>query len=494
MPTLGGIIGFDTQVMVDWCLAQVKLHDRLFSAIIHPSLPSQSALLILRMSALPRLDYLTRVLPPSVLNAAMVSFDAMVLQSVIRKLQLPSPLSDEAQSLLRLPIRMGGCGIRSLLSVAPAAYFGAMAIAAPFILNTINLFIHAPPEDASPSLSSASSPSPPSPPSPLSFPLALTLLYSLPISRHLSDCITSLKQVGIPPSSPLLPPATPDFWVLYGNGKRGLQKRLSQIIHTLSYDDLRLKTRDPLAKARFIACGVKHSGSWLNTVPSSPELFLMDAHFALAVRLRLGLPPQEKLPLECKCGAVLKTDPAHFLSCKLLKRTIVTARHDMLVRQIASFVRSAGGSVFIEPKYLEGKRADAQIYFTSDISLMDVQITHPAAPYYAISTNIASTPLGTARSREIAKHSKYDKQAKSEGASFYPFVMETYGGLGKEASVFVQKVSKLYIESSPFPINRNTFTTKMVKAFGITLQKGNALVQAAGCIAARNAAGERVGY
>jgi len=163
----------------------------------------------------------------------------------------------------------------------------------------------------------------------------------------------------------------------------------------------------------------------------------------------------------------------------------------MLVRQIASFVRSAGGSVFIEPKYLEGKRADAQIYFTSDISLMDVQITHPAAPYYAISTNIASTPLGTARSREIAKHSKYDKQAKSEGASFYPFVLETYGG---QASVFVQKVSKLYIESSPFPINRNTFTTKMVKAFGITLQKGNALVQAAGCIAARNAAGERVGY
>ena len=108
----------------------------------------------------------------------------------------------------------------------------------------------------------------------------------------------------------------------------------------------------------------------------------------------------------------------------------------MLVRQIASFVRSAGGSVFIEPKYLEGKRADAQIYFTSDISLMDVQITHPAAPYYAISTNIASTPLGTARSREIAKHSKYDKQAKSEGASFYPFVMETYGGLGKEASLY----------------------------------------------------------
>ena len=72
----------------------------------------------------------------------------------------------------------------------------------------------------------------------------------------------------------------------------------------------------------------------------------------------------------------------------------------MLVRQIASFVRSAGGSVFIEPKHLEGKRADAQIYFTSDISLMDVQVTHPAAPYYAISTNIASTSWHSEISRD----------------------------------------------------------------------------------------------
>ena len=68
--------------------------------------------------------------------------------------------------------------------------------------------------------------------------------------------------------------------------------------------------------------------------------------------------------------------------------------------------------------------------------------------------------------------------------------METYGGLGREASVLIQKISKMYAESSPFPINRNHSSTKMTKALGITLQKGNALVQVAGCIAARNAAGE----
>ena len=50
--------------------------------------------------------------------------------------------------------------------------------------------------------------------------------------------------------------------------------------------------------------------------------------------------------------------------------------------------------------------------------------------------------------------------------------METYGGLGKEASVFVQKIGKLHAETSPFPINRNTFTTKMVKALVLRYRRG----------------------
>ena len=108
MPALGGIIGRDSDIILDWTLSQVKSHDRLFEAILHPSLPFQSALLMLRLSALPRVDYLTRVLPPSIISPALVQFDSMVLDAVVRKLRLPSSLSDEAQSTLRLPIRLGG--------------------------------------------------------------------------------------------------------------------------------------------------------------------------------------------------------------------------------------------------------------------------------------------------------------------------------------------------------------------------------------------------
>ena len=55
----------------------------------------------------------------------------------------------------------------------------------------------------------------------------------------------------------------------------------------------------------------------------------------------------------------------------------------MIVQKIATFIRSAGGSVFLEPRHSDGKRADAQVYFPTDTSLVDVSVCHRAAPYYA---------------------------------------------------------------------------------------------------------------
>ena len=105
-----------------------------------------------------------------------------------------------------------------------------------------------------------------------------------------------------------------------------------------------------------------------------------------------------------------------------------TTRHDIIVQKLATFIRSASGSVFLEPKHSDEKRADAQVFFPADTSLVDVTVCHPAAPFYT--TNTASTSLGAARFRERQKHLKYDGQAKADCATFFPFVLETYGGFG----------------------------------------------------------------
>jgi hypothetical protein len=248
----------------------------------------------------------------------------------------------------------------------------------------------------------------------------------------------------------------------------------------------------PAVKARLVSCKVKRSGAWLNVFPATPALTLINSHYALAFRLRLGLPPQDDLPLECKCGAILASDPDHFLSCKLLRRTIVTTRHDLIVRSLASFIRSAGGAVYVEPKFLGSLRPDAKVYFPSHSATVDVSITHPSCPSYALQGS--KSPLAVAKLRESIKHNKYDAQALAEGTPFTPFVMETFGGLGKEAVGFIKKISYAYSELSPFPVRRGAFASLITRSLSILLQRGNALVQLAGCQVAREHAGHRLGY
>jgi len=245
-------------------------------------------------------------------------------------------------------------------------------------------------------------------------------------------------------------------------------------------------------RARLLGCKVKNSGAWLSVYPATPSLTLYDAHYALAVRLRLGLPPQDDLPLQCKCGDSLAVDPNHFLSCKLFRRTIVTTRHDLIVRSLAAFIRTAGGAVYVEPKFYGSARPVAQIHFPSHTSTFDVSVTHPAAQTFVLQAS--RSPLAAAKLREAIKKSKYGVQALEEKVTFTPFVLETYGGLGKEAVKFVRKISHLYADQSPTPVGRSAFASLITRTLSILLQRGNALVQLTGCQSAREHSGGRCGY
>src|SRR5690242_794749 len=115
---------------------KMDTHNQLFSALRHPQMPTQHALLILRQSALPRLNFLLRTLPPSLTTNACQLFDQLVLGTATHILGLsPDLLTQEALALLRLPLKCGGFGFRSMVSVAPAAYLGSLAAAASTIAS-----------------------------------------------------------------------------------------------------------------------------------------------------------------------------------------------------------------------------------------------------------------------------------------------------------------------------------------------------------------------
>jgi len=140
----------------------------------------------------------------------------------------------------------------------------------------------------------------------------------------------------------------------------------------------------------------------------------------MASRLRLGMAPQDRLPVSCSCGVALAPDPHHFFSCKQ-KRSHLTQRHNLVLRCLAQLLSKAGGTVHIEPNWYEGVRPDAQVSFLLNSHMLDVSITHPSAP--SIAANGALADLGAAK--EVRRCSKIG-----------PIVLETIGAFGSETSTF----------------------------------------------------------
>ena len=108
------------------------------------------------------------------------------------------------------------------------------------------------------------------------------------------------------------------------------------------------------------------AGAWLNTPLSDPLLRLSNKLFGMAIRLRLGLAPQENLPSKCVCGSLVE-EPHHFLACHHLK-PVLTVRHDRIVALLARLARAGGITTEVESALDEGKRPDANFSSCSCLS------------------------------------------------------------------------------------------------------------------------------
>jgi hypothetical protein len=110
MQTLGVLVGSGDPLIDEWLTSQVASHQPFLDALVHPELPAQVALLLLRLSAVPLLGYLTRTIRPSLLAPHARRFDMMVMDTAQRKFALP-PLPLDAALALSRPIKAGGFGL-----------------------------------------------------------------------------------------------------------------------------------------------------------------------------------------------------------------------------------------------------------------------------------------------------------------------------------------------------------------------------------------------
>jgi hypothetical protein len=137
MEALGGLVGCGDDDFNLWLRGYIDSLQPYLDMLLHPELPVQITMLLLRLSAIPKIGYLTRVTPPRLLEAHVKRFDNMVLNTFLQKCALPNSLSNAAKFTISLPVRLGGLGLRPAATTSIPAYYCSVALAASDIFELI---------------------------------------------------------------------------------------------------------------------------------------------------------------------------------------------------------------------------------------------------------------------------------------------------------------------------------------------------------------------
>jgi hypothetical protein len=453
---LGSILSRNHRTISDWLLTQLSQHKQLFDLLKHPLLPTQHSYNILRCCMVPRMNYWSRVISPTSFHSTALAFDKLLLDTATSILGLPA-LSTVAQLQLSLPIRHGGFGLRSMMLVSPAAWWSSLAQAYRFI---------------SPLLPSPSSPS---------------MNFSFVISQ--SQCHSFFEKFHVPFDNKPVPPLPTDFWTSFASecALPGTQRLIMKSIYNTQYTALLSDSKSPSPDyARIVSVSQPSSGLWLTSLPFHPSLSISNGHFSIASRIRLGLTPVDNLAT-CSCSASLKTNPLHFLDCRLL-RSHINARHHRITHTFARISRLVGIAVVLEPRIGmdDMSRTDGNFFLTSLSAQTDVCVVHPSSSSYL---KLATKPLGTCIDREKKKDHLYLRKVQASGSLFFPLVMESYGAVGQRARDFIRLLDDEASKNSISSLYGQSITNFLLRSISIVLQSSNAAICSSGAIISRSRSG-----
>jgi len=227
--------------------------------------------------------------------------------------------------------------------------------------------------------------------------------------------------------------------------------------------------------------------AWLTTLPTQRCYSMADESVRLGVRKRLGLLPFECLStVRCSCRArtPFSSDPDHFHSCDYFKRTLLTQRHNNLVQVLMDTAINAGFTAIREPNshirpegIAEQDPLSDRYNLHADLLLLrhdlklyiDVTVTRPTCLSQCSRPYVRNIPLSSTRTPAANKRSKYTDISKANGYTLIPFVVESYGGLGPDATSLLKRLSHYSREYTP-----RAFLLHARKRLSVTLQSSNA--------------------
>jgi hypothetical protein len=119
---LGAPVGIDEASIHKLIIKETNnCHEQFFKTLLSPLFYHQEVFLLLRYCILPKITHLMRTVRPQWLHTTAQQFDHLVLDTIMNRLSITSDLP--YQTLVTLPIRLGGLGFRTTSTISPLAYW-----------------------------------------------------------------------------------------------------------------------------------------------------------------------------------------------------------------------------------------------------------------------------------------------------------------------------------------------------------------------------------
>ena len=343
-------------------------------------LSAHDALLMLKSAiSAPKVLYIMRA-SPCFNHPSLELFDDLLREGLSSSANII--VSDLAWLQASLPVKDGGLGIRSVVTLAPSAYLASAA----GTLELQNLILQNAEKSEDTNVHDAL--------------MEWTTRHSCP------------------------PPA---------DDQVGSQRQWDRPSVNQAKDSLLNQFSDNYNRARILATASPNSSAWLSAFPiSACGLRLDDGAIHVAVGLRLGVPICE--PHECPCGSQVDARGSHCLSCRRSKGRM--QRHQMINDIIYRALLKADIPSSKEPSGIsrsDGKRPDGVTLhpwksgkpLTWDVTVIDTI----ADSYLASTSTIAG---GAAEIAAARKCDKYNILARTY--EFCPIAFETLGPINEAGS------------------------------------------------------------
>jgi hypothetical protein len=231
-----------------------------------------------------------------------------------------------------------------------------------------------------------------------------------------------------------------------------------------------ISLNDQHNQARLLATRAPHSGDWLHSLPiSSCGLRLDDESVRISVGLRLGIDICE--PHKCNCGTMVTSQGTHGLACRLSSGRM--SRHQQLNDIVCRALNSAQIPACKEPSGLarsDGKRPDGMTlvpWCQGKALIWDVTVADTLAASYVHSTS--STVCGAAELAASKKESKYIDFVQRY--IFCPLAIETLGPICVKGVQFLSKLGSRLSATS----GDKRETSFLFQRISIAIQRCNAI-------------------